>query len=387
MPSSSSGARVTPFHEQVLKTALLPVERTGGEWAKLGVRSEDLWAPATRQLLPLLARALVDARVEDPVVPQLMHTARQAWFENQLTFERLGAALEILDSADVPTMALKGVPLALTCYADPSLRPMGDFDLLVHPGHAATAVAALRRAEWPIEWELDPDFVARTSEVPCWSPDGHAVLDLHWRLVPWVTGSWTDDDPALWREAVPLTVDERATLAPADHDLLLHVILHAFRSGWRHVPRWVPDVVTLVRSASHTLDWDRFVDRVLRGRLAVPVADALGYVTTTFDAPVPDDVERALREARTTYRQRRKYHVAQRELVVRRHWLLGEATDLRIGWARASVNYSRIGAFRSLGPFLQGRTHVDHVWTLPIVVARRRVRALTTNRGRAPAER
>jgi len=39
MPSSSSGARVTPFHEQVLKTALLPVERTGGEWAKLGVRS------------------------------------------------------------------------------------------------------------------------------------------------------------------------------------------------------------------------------------------------------------------------------------------------------------------------------------------------------------
>ena len=33
MPSSSSGARVTPFHEQILKVALLPVARTGDEWA------------------------------------------------------------------------------------------------------------------------------------------------------------------------------------------------------------------------------------------------------------------------------------------------------------------------------------------------------------------
>lgn len=155
MPPSSSDARVTPFHEQILEAALLPVARTRGEWAKLMTRPEDLWAPDTRQLLPLLSRALVDARIDDPVVPRLMQTARRAWVDNQLTFERLGAALEVLDSVGIRTLALKGVPLALTHYADPSLRPMVDFDLLVDPEQAADAVGALRHAGWTLEWTLD----------------------------------------------------------------------------------------------------------------------------------------------------------------------------------------------------------------------------------------
>jgi len=373
MRPSSSGARVTPFHEQILKTALLPAERTGDEWLKLRARPEDLWAPEARQLLPMLSRALVDACIDDPVVPELMQTARRAWVDNQLTFERLGAALDVLDCAGIQTMALKGVPLALTRYPDPSLRPMVDFDLLVDPEQATDAIAALRRAGWTIEWTLGTDFVSRTSEVPCRSPDDHAVLDLHWRLVPWVGRSWTADDPALWYGATPLRVEGCTTLAPADHDLLLHVILHAYRSGWARVPRWVADVVLLVRTSSASLDWDRFVHRALRAHLSLPVADALEYVATEFAAAVPDHVRGTLDGARSTRRERRKHRCAERELVSRHHWLLGEATDLRIGWARTSVNFSRIGALSSIGPFLRGRTHVDHLWALPFVVARRRI--------------
>jgi hypothetical protein len=373
-PSPSSyRARVDPFHEQILKTALLPVERTGAEWAELGSRAEDLWAPDARQLLPLLSRALVHAGIDDPVVPQLVQAARRVWFDNQLAFERLGGALDVLDSIGVRTMALKGVPLALTHYPDPSLRPMVDFDLLVDPDRAADAVDALARGGWPIEWVLVRDFVSRTSEVPCRSPDGLGILDLHWRLVPWVGRSWAARDPDVWRDATPLAIDGRVTLAPAEHDLLLHVILHAFRSGWASVPRWVADVVVLLRSSTGTLDWDRFVNRVLRARLALPVADAIEYVASTFEVPVPRSARDALRGTRSTDRERRKYRRAQRPLSARRHWLSGEAGDLHTGWARVSVNYSRFGAMTSIGPFVRGRTHVDHLWTLPLVVARRRL--------------
>jgi hypothetical protein len=373
MPSSSFAARVTPFHEQILRTALLPVERTRGEWAALLTCPGDLWAPDAHQLRPLLSRALVDAGIDDPIVPQLLQETRRVWVDNQLKFERLGEAVEVLDAAGIRTMALKGVPLALTIYAAPSLRPMADVDLLVDPDRAADAVAALAARGWTIEWELVDDFVARKSEVPCRSPDGHAVLDLHWRLVPWVGRSWAARDPAVWHDATPLAVHGHVTLAPAAHDLLLHVILHAFRSGWACVPRWVADVTLLVRSATSTLDWDPFVDRVLRARLALPVADALEYVASAFEAPVPRSVHDALRAARSTSRERRKVRRAERPLVVQRHRLFGEAADLRTGWARVSVNYSRFGAFASIAPFLRGRMHVDHVWTLPFVVARRRL--------------
>ena len=171
MPSSPGGAQITPLHEQILKTALLPSDQTKDEWAKVVRRAEDLWAPDTRQLLPLLSRALVDARIDDPIVPELMQTARRAWVDNQLTFERLGAA-------------------------------------------------------------------------------------------------------------------------------------------------------------------------------------------------------------RPTRRERHTYRRAARELVVRRHWLSGEAAHLSTSWARVSINYSRSGALSSIGPFLRGRAHVDHIWTLPFVVTRRRIRGL-----------
>ena len=382
MPSSSSGARVTPFHEQILKVALFPLARTADEWAVLTTHPEDLWAPDARQLLPLLSRALVDAGIDDPVVAHLMQTARLAWADNQLKFERLDAALEVLDSVGIRSMALKGVPLALKHYPDPSLRPMMDFDLLIDPEQAADAVVALERAGWTLEWTIVPDFVARTYEVPCRSHDGLGILDLHWRLVPWVARSWTDRDLAIWRDAQPLAIADRVTLAPADHDLLLHVILHAYLSGWAYVPRWVADVVVLLRSSTGTLDWERFVDRVVRAHLTLPVADALGYVASTFEAPVPQSVHDGLSGARSTRRERRKHQRGERELISSRDWLLGDFSELRTSWARISVNYSRFGVLSSIGPFLRGRTHVDHVWTLPFVVARRRFqRVALTSRG------
>jgi hypothetical protein len=373
MPSSSSGARVTPFHEQILKTALVPTDRTVDEWTTLRSGPGDLWSPETRQLLPLLSSALVRARIDDPVVLELVQTARRAWVENQLTFERLGAALDVLHGAGIRTMVLKGVPLALTRYADPSLRRMLDGDLLVDAEHAATAIAALQGAGWTMPEPPGTDFVSRQSEVAFVAPDDHAAVDLHWRLVPWVGRRWTADDPELWRAATPLAVEGRMTLAPADDDLLLHVILHAYRSGWARVPRWVADAAMLLRAPSATVDWDRFVRRVRRAHLALPVTDALEYAATTFEVPVPADVRATLVGARSTRRERRTHRRAEREVGAQRHWVFGASGDLATGWARTSVNYSRIGALASIGPFLRGRTHVDHVWALPFVIAQRRI--------------
>jgi hypothetical protein len=333
-----------------------------------------LWEPATSQLLPLLCRSLLDAGIDDPDLPRLEQAMSTAWLGNQLLFHRVGGALDVLSAAGVRTMGLKGVPLALRHYPDLSLRPMGDFDLLVEATAAPDAVDALRAAGWTLEWTLPPEFVDRTFEVPCRPPEGTGILDLHWRLVPWVGRSANAEDPELWEAATPLAVAGHVTLGPAAHDLLVHVILHAFKSGWADVPRWLADVVTVLRTAGDTLDWDALVDRVAHSPVALPVGDALSYVAGTFDAAVPEPVTAALAGFRPTRRERRKYHRAQRPITKERQRILGGIPDLRTGWARAGINYTRRGALRSVAPFLRGRTHVDRLWTLPVVVTARRLR-------------
>src|ERR1700687_4693516 len=56
------------------------------------------------------------------------------------------AVLEIMDSARIPVIVLKGWPLGERLYAKPELRVTGDVDVLVHPDDTLRAVSELRAA-------------------------------------------------------------------------------------------------------------------------------------------------------------------------------------------------------------------------------------------------
>lgn len=368
------GARLAPLHEQLLLVALLPAERAVEQWKQLrpafDVESCDR---RTTKLLPLVWRALVDAGADDPQLSSLLAIVHRTRSKNELLFEQLRSALEVLGEAGVRNLTLKGVPLSLLHYRDLSLRPMADIDLLVEPGNVPRAMAALERAGWQFEGQLPADFVARLFEVTYRSPDGIGVLDLHWRLEPWVTRDLLGCDRALWAAAIPVDAGGQTLLAPAPHDLMLHVILHAYRSGWSEVPRWVPDVVVLLRGAE--FDWSRFVNRVVTAHLVLPVRDALTYVSATFDASLPDAVLTTLRTTGSSRRELRKHRVASRP-PPDRHWLFGEWPAVRTYWFRIGVSFTRIGALRALPAFLRGKTHVDHLLALPFVIARRRARSV-----------
>ena len=101
-----------------------------------------------------------------------------------------------------------------------------------------------------------------------------------------------------------------------------------------------------------------------------PVLEALRYLSSEFEAPIPDAVlARLTREP--TRRELHKHRVASRPVTTERDWLLGETRDLRTTWARASVNLTRRGAASTVGPFLRLRTNVDRVAALPLTVVAR----------------
>lgn len=376
--ASSSAVRLDPVHETLLRVALCP-DRAMDEWERLHQRFtvDGLQDANAARLLPLVFHSLSSspARHDVPELQHLRRIARSAAADNQALFHQLASALAVLAEVGVHGMVLKGVPLALLYYPQPGLRPMADLDLLVRPGVAPTALAALRGAGWRTRGQPADDCVRRGYELSFTAPDADAVLDLHWRLVPWLTRDGRADDPALWAHATPLSIGGQCALGPASHDLLIHVVLHAYRSGWGNVPRWVADATMLLNRAGSDFDWYRFIERVTDARISLPMLDALRYLAQSFAAPIPAGVLRAL-GGPATFRERRKHRIASRAFTGERHWLRGEFRDLRTGWARASVNLSPAGARRAIKPFLRLRLRVDDVWAVPFVMAARRTRSL-----------
>ena len=185
-------------------------------------------------------------------------------------------------------------------------------------------------------------------QVNCQSADGFPI-DLHWRYVPWITRDGSGQDPGLWARARPLDVVGHHALSPSPEDLLLLVILHAFRAGWATAPRWIADTSYLVRALGADLDWDRLVERTVSGHLVVPVRDALGFVA--------DAVRRAgaarhrcapCASAPVGRWEHHRYRVAAREVTGERRAWVGELDDARTGWARWSLNLTPVATVRSL---------------------------------------
>jgi hypothetical protein len=372
----------SPFHLRILRVALLPPDQAMREWQILRkhLDLDALRDPDAIKLLPLVYRALVEAGVEDPHLARLKGLVRRAWYDNQRLFHGVGTALDALEAAGVRAILLKGVPLVLQCYPEVGLRPMEDVDVLVEPERAADAVAALEQAGWPCAstrgrpWE-QAYGEQMLHQVNCMSAGGFA-LDLHWRYVPWIARDGSGQDPGLWARARPLDVVGHHALSPSPEDLLLLVILHAFRAGWATAPRWIADTSALVGALGADLDWDRLLERAVSGHLVEPVRDALGFVADAFDVPVPPEPLRALRGARVGRWEHHRYRVASREVTGERRAWVGELDDARTGWARWSLNLTPVATVRSLPLFVTRRLGLEHASAIPVAVAARSSRNL-----------
>ena len=143
------------LHEQLLLVGLSPPDRAVEQWQQVGPTIDVATLSDRRavKLLPLVWRALVEADVQDPQLAALEAIANRTRSTNELLFAQLRSALEVLHTAGIPTLGLKGVPLVISYYLDLGLRPMSDADLLVDPTDAARTIAVLRGAGWRIALE------------------------------------------------------------------------------------------------------------------------------------------------------------------------------------------------------------------------------------------
>jgi hypothetical protein len=223
---------------------------------------------------------------------QLAAARSAALVQHLQTVRLVRRVTDLLATADVSMVVIKGPVLAARAYGDPGLRTSLDLDVLVSRAHFATAIRTLEASgfellyrNWPFLWN------ARAGELPLGG--GPVTLDAHWHLMmgDYDRRSFALDPQSFLERSRDLEVGG-VTMSTFDAvDTVLHVALHAAHSGGDRLVQ-LKDIERCL--ASEPIDYDELLHRARDARCHLPVAVALERARRTVAAAVPDGLVEAL---------------------------------------------------------------------------------------------
>ncbi len=238
---------------------------------------------------PALFVAARDLGVEGPAVER----CHEAYLVAAMRWVRLRAVLsqigEVLDSADVPWIPLKGLDTAERFFPRPELRPTSDLDVMVPAGHLRRAMQALEGSGWtfpstPLQEKYQRDEGYNWHGL---APHGEA-LELHYRLWGMVPDSLVE---SCWQTAVPAPELGQCSrlLEPS-----MAFVVSAVHS-WVHAGR--PQLIywwELKLIADRLEDGGDVVRAAREHGFELPVGLAAEYAGQLWEQPLCSEIGRAL---------------------------------------------------------------------------------------------
>jgi hypothetical protein len=264
-------------------------------------RWEEIIALAYKhELGPMLLWVIRQSGLEDsPLWRPLIRQARVTGVR-QLRFECAQAEVQTaLDQAQIPAIWLKGSALARTVYPRPSLRPMGDLDILVPYAMQEQALQTVTSIGYHF-YSNEGKLLADTNELGQklthhyhlrGGIDDSVILELHFRLLG-VDQTLLSLEHLAWfwpqTETVLDKTNRYTILRPEAH--LLYLCAHAIlqHGEYRSNLRQYFDLNQLVQH--HTMDWDLILKQAVIFRWGYVVERALTLAVGYFGTPVPDEV-------------------------------------------------------------------------------------------------
>jgi hypothetical protein len=357
--------------EMLLRAALLNGKAALDAWHGWKLMADiDRLDQGSYRLLPMLYHNLKAQRASDPLMGRLKGVYRQTWYKNQLLFHHSATVLDSLRHAGIETITLKGAALVVVDYRDEGLRHMDDFDVLVRPEQALSAMRVLQDSRWQSDCQY-PDALLTYEHAAEFRDSANRKIDLHWRAIWEGRREVSDDD--FWEAAVKIKIAGVETRCLYPSDQLLHVCVHG--ANWNVVPplRWVADAMTIMQSSS-PVDWDRLIVQAEKRELTLLMHETLAYLRGLLDAPVPSVVLQTLRAAPFSYREklffqtRTSSHIALRRLPVLWNW----CESFRL----ASREDSSTRRLVDLVKYFQSLWHLEHFWLVPLHIAYKGARAV-----------
>lgn len=287
--------RPTAQQELLLRAALLKGPGAIEAWKewKSGVEVEELDSGSYR-MLPLLYRNLQVHGIKDASMGKYKGVYRRTWYKNQMLFHAIALLLRSFHDAGIETMTLKGAALVSLYYKDYGLRPMNDFDVLVHTEQALSAIKLLRGLGWePAEFMPSEKYISVSYSHGFKNSAGHE-LDLHWHVLSQSREAHSDED--FWEGAIETIFQDVPTYVLNPTDQLLHTCIHGAR--WNYIPpfRWVADASIILNTSQSEFDWTRLIAQAQKRRVILPLREPLRYLRTAVNAPIPLEILEKIRD-------------------------------------------------------------------------------------------
>lgn len=240
------------------------------------------------RMLPLLHSNLQRLGVTGPEVTLLKGVRRRAWYQSQMLLRELMPIIQGWTDEGIPITILKGPAVAQLHYGDLSVRPVVDVDAMVPKEYVRPLAERLIGAGWQaLTWtpqEISDAYLDYRHAIGLRAPSG-AEIDLHWHAFYHCCND--EVDQALLQRTVPLELMGVRVRAFDATDQLIHSCIQGMVNEGAATIRWIPDSVTVIRSAQ--IDWDRLVRLAVDTRSTLMFGTALKYLKAEFGCDIPSE--------------------------------------------------------------------------------------------------
>jgi hypothetical protein len=319
-------------------------------------------------------QGLLPAPVEESLRLDYYGVART----NVLRFHRLEEVLRGLAEAGIDVILLKGAALAQAVYSNLALRPMGDFDLLVHEEDVEGAVRVLAALGYTqSHGEFRPGFILAFRNQLMLHKAGDAEtrpIEIHWRLLAPLHLQRSIPADWLWETACATRLGAAPARILGPEAQILHLCGHLLQHGGceRAGARQLYDLAEVIVVYGERIDWDVVLARAPTYALVLPLQEALARTHALWPLPAPPEIWERLQRLRPSRSEAEAYAVlAGRGLVARRLWsglasIPGWGLRLRYVW----------GNLFPTAEYMLGQYHIPHRLLLPLYYPYRWLRGL-----------
>jgi hypothetical protein len=363
--------------ELLLRAALLDEERSVQAWLllkpSLDIRRLERGSVV---LLPMLYEKLQERGSTEEFVPRLKGVYRQVWYRNQLGLDVLHDLLRALHDAGEESVVIDEAALIARYYGRLGVRPLGRPSVLVRRERSGAVLDALV----PSGWVASTRGSWRWREVERVRAGTRGSCAVHWRPPSGLELPSDSYGDRFWdgAQATDLRGAETRTLDTTRQ--FLWTLVAGARASTVSRVQWVADAFTILRVAGPQVAWEQLVDEAVEVRSGLRVHDALAYLATALDAPVPNDVLRELAAAPSTRRERLAHQLAGRGGMI-----FGNLPATVAGHIVTTRDDGLLRSAITLPRTLRREWGLDHVGQLPAAAARRSVAVVAAARAHRQA--
>jgi len=202
--------------------------------------------------------------------------------------------LDALAGSGVKALVFKGTALAYTCYAEPTLRPRLDTDLLIRPDDVDAAARVFERLGCTRTLRTEGQLVTHQFTYVSAQHGLNIAFDVHWKLSDPQAFADLFSFDELEREARHAPALARAAQVLCDEHALLVACTHRVAHHYDHdILLFLCDIHLLARRLGPS-GWARVSAMATAKRIRQVTLRGLTLAATLLGTPVPDGVRAVL---------------------------------------------------------------------------------------------